>query len=62
VNLSISQKAAIQTSWNRWVEQALAVAAPRPRKLALIQGEDDDMTAPGPAHPASKAMKRKEKP
>jgi hypothetical protein len=62
---TIGQQAARQASWERHVSQALAIAMhpsqPDPGRLAVIQGESDDMTAPGPSHPASKAMRLKER-
>jgi hypothetical protein len=60
---TICAEAAAQTSWDRWVDQALAQAVERPPvRLTLAGAPPDDMTAPGPAHPASRALSKREKP
>ena len=62
--MTICEEKARQSSWDRHVAQALAQAAhpsqPRPRRLALLPGDGDDLTAPSGAHPAARALAKRE--
>ena len=61
---TVCQQAAEQASWDRHVDKALAVAMhpsqPKPRRLALLPGDGDDLTAPSGAHPAARALAKRE--
>jgi hypothetical protein len=59
---SICEETAAQSSWDRHCGQALAVVAPRPPVRLALAGRADDMRAPGPAHPASRALSKRERP
>jgi hypothetical protein len=56
---TISEEMAAQSSFDRHVDQMLAVVRhPRQPPLALISGEDDDLTPPSAAHPARRGLNR----
>jgi hypothetical protein len=58
---SVCAETAAQSSWDRHVDQALAITAGQPpARLSLIGAAPDDLTAPGPAHPASLALSKRE--
>jgi hypothetical protein len=59
--VSICEEAARQSAYDRHMDQALEQSRERlPGKLTVLRGEGDDLTAPSPSHPASRALRRQE--
>lgn len=61
--MSICEEAARQSAYDRHMDQALEQSRerqPEPGKLTVLRGEGDDLTAPSPSHPASRALRRQE--
>lgn len=59
--MSICEQAAEQARWDRHCDSALTLAASWRRVaarpvLAIAGADPDDLAAPGPAHPAARAI------